>query len=95
LEEEATESSTMRKRLWLSDDDDSDDDSSDSPEEETEEEETSMNQLDTSEEKLFAKHACGSDDGDTTSPSSEPHTPKSRWCFDEDSCDDDNDDFWM
>jgi hypothetical protein len=95
LEEEATKSSTMRKRLWLFDDDGSDDDSSDSLEEETEEEETSMNQLDTSEEKLFAKRAHGSDDGDTTSPSSEPRTLESRWCSDEDNCDDDNDDFWM
>jgi hypothetical protein len=56
LDEEA-ESSVERKRLWLSDDDDN---SSDSPEEETEEgvssDESSMNQLDTSEEKLLAKH---------------------------------------
>jgi hypothetical protein len=105
LEEEA-ESSTARKRLQLSDDDAGDDDSSDSLEEEDEEteeekvcsKETLMNQLDTSEEKLLAKHAHGivfSDDGDTTSPSSEPLTPESRRCFDEDSSDDDDNDFWM
>jgi hypothetical protein len=32
-------------------------------------------------------------DGDTTSPSSEPHTTESRECSDEDSSDED--DFWM
>jgi hypothetical protein len=63
LEDEA-ESPTARKRLRPSDDDGGDDDSSNSPEEETEEpkeevEETSMNQLDTSEEKLFARRARG------------------------------------
>jgi hypothetical protein len=39
----------------------------------------SMSQLDTSGEKLFAKRGHGmifSDDGDTTSLSSEPRTPK-------------------
>jgi hypothetical protein len=51
-----------------------------------------MNQLDTSMEKLFAKHAHGSDDGDTTSQSSEPRTPKSHRCSNEESSDD-NDDF--
>jgi hypothetical protein len=55
-----------------------------------------MNQLDTNEEKLFAKCGCDmifNNDGDTTSPSSEPHTPESRRCSDEDSSDeDDNDD---
>jgi hypothetical protein len=88
-----------RKRLWLSNDDASDHDSSDLPEEETEEEvsseEMSMNQLDTSEEKLQAKHAHGiifGNDGDTTSPSSEPRTPESHRHSDED---DDDDDFWM
>jgi hypothetical protein len=93
LEEEA-ESSMARKRLWLSDDNAGDDNDSDSPEEETEEvssEETSMNdQLDTSEEKLQAKHACGiafSDDVDTTSPSAEPRTPKSRRRSDKDNSD--------
>jgi hypothetical protein len=78
LEEEA-ESSTVRKRLRLSDDDSGDDDSSDSPEEEVSSKESSMNQLDTSEEKLLAKRSHGiifGDDGNTTSPSSEPHTPK-------------------
>jgi hypothetical protein len=109
LEEEA-KSSTVRKRLWLSDDDVSDDDSFDSPEEETEEEEeeeeeteqevsseeTSMNQLDTSE-MLFAKRSHDmilSDDGDTTSPSLEPCTFESCWRFNEDSINED-DDFWM
>jgi hypothetical protein len=91
--EEAAESSTARKRLWLSDDDGGDADFSDSPEvEETEEEvedsseETWMNQLDTSEEKLYAWRACGilfSDDGNTPSMSSEPHALKSRWCSNE------------
>jgi hypothetical protein len=78
---EEVESSTVRKRLRLSDNDDGDDDSSDSPEEETEEEEVSSEEssmkLDTSEEKLLAKQGRDmifSDDGDTTSPSSEPHT---------------------
>jgi hypothetical protein len=85
-------------------------DSSDSPEEEetkeveeeTKEEEVSlekmsMNQLDTSEEKLLAKcthDIIFRDDSDTTLPSSEPRTPKSHRCFDEDNGDDD-DDFWM
>jgi hypothetical protein len=69
-------------------------------EEEASSEETSMNdQLDTSKEKLQAKHARGidfSDDSDTTSPSSEPHTPESHWRSNEDSSDnDDDDDFWM
>jgi hypothetical protein len=103
LEEEA-ESSTAKKRLWLSDNDVGDFDSSDSLEEEEEEtssEETSMNQLNTSEEKLLAKRARGivfGDDVDTTSPSSVPHTPKSRWHSDEDNNDDDDDkdvDFWI
>jgi hypothetical protein len=57
-------------------------------------EEMSMNQLDTSMEKLFAKHAHGSDDGDTTSQSSEPRTPESHRRSNEESSDD-NDDFWM
>jgi hypothetical protein len=71
------------KRLWLSDDN-----SSDSPKEETEEdeedeevssEESSMNQLDTSKEKFLEKRGRDiivGDDGDTTSLSSEPHTPE-------------------
>jgi hypothetical protein len=58
-----------------------------------------MNQLDTFEENLFAKRGCSMifiDNGDTTSPSSEPHTPKSHRRSDEDSSDEDNDDdFWM
>jgi hypothetical protein len=48
-------------------------------EEEVSSEETSMNQLDTSEEKLQAKRTRDivfSDDDDTTSSSVEPHTPK-------------------
>jgi hypothetical protein len=83
MEEEA-ESSMVRKRLRLSDDGGIDDISSDSPErepeEETEEEEvsseeTSMNQLDTSEEKLHARCACDilfNDDSESPSMSSEP-----------------------
>jgi hypothetical protein len=76
--EEEVESSTARKRFCLFDDDDGDDDFSDSSKEETEEEEevssteSSMNQLDTSKEKLLAKRDHGlvfGDDGDTTSPS--------------------------
>jgi hypothetical protein len=99
--EEEVESLMVRKMMWLSNDDDGDYDSSDSPkEEEVSSEETLMNQLDISEEKLFAKHGHGitfSDDGNTTSPSSEPRTPESHQCSDEDSSnedDDDNDDFW-
>jgi hypothetical protein len=74
------------------------------PEEETEEEvsleETSMNdQLNTFKEKLQAKCTRGivfGDDGDTTSPSSETHTPENRQCSNEDNNDDDdNNDFWM
>jgi hypothetical protein len=99
LEEEA-KSSTVRKRLWLYDDDGDDDDSSDSPEEETEEEEEVCSvelsmKLDTSEEKFLAKcdHSIiFSDDGDTTSPSSEPRTPESHVLSDSESSDkDDND----
>jgi hypothetical protein len=105
MEEEA-ESSTVRKRLWLSNDDDGDDGSSDSlgkeleEEEETEEEEEvssekmSMNQLDTSEEKLHASCAHGilfRDNGDTTSMLSEPCTLDNRWHFNEESSDDDDD----
>jgi hypothetical protein len=101
LEEEA-ESLTVRKRLRLSDDGAGDTDSSDTPEEETEEEEVSSEEssmkLDTSEEKLLTKHGHGiifNDDGDTTSTSSEPRTPESRWRSDEDSSNEDDDDFWM
>jgi hypothetical protein len=57
-----------------------------------------MNQLDTLEEKLFAKRGHDmifSDDGNTTSPSSEPRTPESHRCSDEDNSDDDDDAFWM
>jgi hypothetical protein len=104
LEEEA-KSSMVRKRLWFFDTDGDDDDSSDYLKEETKEEEEtaeevsseklSMNQLDTSDEKLLAKHGCDiifCDDGDTTSPSSEPCTLESRVCFDPDSSDEDDDD---
>jgi hypothetical protein len=107
LEEEA-KSSTARKRLQLFDDDSGDDDCSDSPEEKIEEEdkmeeevsseESSMNQLDTSNEKLLAKHGCGivfDDDNDTTSPLSEPRTtemPSSREHSDPDSSNDVNGD---
>jgi hypothetical protein len=93
--EEVAESSMVRKRLWHTDDDSSDDDSSDSSEEEPEEE-TSMNQLDTFEEKLYARRARGylfGDDGDTPSMLPDtPPTPESHRCFDEESSDDDDDD---
>ncbi len=102
LEEEA-ESSTVRKRLRISDDDVGDDDSSDSPEEETEEEEVSseemlMNQLDTSEDKLYDRHAPGilfSDNGNTPSIASQPRTPESHQCSNEEGSDDNDDNFWM
>jgi hypothetical protein len=106
---EEVESSMVRKSLRHTDDDGSDDDSSNSSEEEPPEEdeemveeevsseETSMNQLNTSEEKLYARHARGilfKDAGDTTLTSSEPPpTPESRWRFDVESSDDD--DFWL
>jgi hypothetical protein len=54
-----------------------------------------MNQLDTSEEKMFAKCIHGmlfSDDGNTTLPSVEPRTLESHRCSDEESSDED---FWM
>jgi hypothetical protein len=86
------EPSMTRKRLQLSDDDVGDDDSSNS-------EETSIKQLNTSEEKLFAKRGRGmifSDNSNTTSPSSEPSTPESHRCSNKDRNDeDDDDDFWM
>jgi hypothetical protein len=87
--EEEVDSSTARKRLWHTNDNGRDDDSSNSlekelPEEETEEEvslqETSMNQYDTSEEKLYARCAriiLFKDDGDTPSTSLTTHTGKS------------------
>jgi hypothetical protein len=49
-----------------------------------------MNQLDTFEEKSFAKRAHGmllNDDGNTPSTSSEPRTPECRWRSDEESSD--------
>jgi hypothetical protein len=100
--EEEVESSMVRKHLWHSDDDNSEDDSSDLSKEEPEEvslKETSMNQLDTSEEKLYARRARGiifSDDGDTPLAFLEPpSTPESCQCSDEERSDDDDDDFWM
>jgi hypothetical protein len=89
----------VRKRLQLSNDDGGDDDSAELPVEEVSLEESSMNQLDTSEEKSLAKHGRGiifNDNGNTSSPSSEPHVPKtssSHVHSDPDSSDDD--DFWM
>jgi hypothetical protein len=85
--------------------DDDSSDSSESPEEDEEEvaeeevssEETSMNQPDTSEEKLFSRCAHGmlfGNDGDIPSTSLKPRTPESRRRFDEESSDDD-DDFYM
>jgi hypothetical protein len=101
--EEEVESLTVRKRLRLSDDDSGDDDSSDSLEVEMEEvvssETSSMNQLNTSEEKFLAKRGRGIifvDDGNTTSPLSEPRPPEmlsSRVCSDPDNSNDDDDDF--
>jgi hypothetical protein len=62
-------------------------------------EEMPMSQLDTSEEKLFAKRGRGmvfSDNGNTTSLSSEPRTTKSHQRSNKDnSNEDDDDDFWM
>jgi hypothetical protein len=109
MEEEAESSMVARKRLWHTDGNNGDDDSSESseeepPQEEPEEEEevssevSSMNQLDTSEEKLYARCARGylfGDDGDTPSTSPDtPPIPKSRRCSNEESSDDD-DEFWM
>jgi hypothetical protein len=83
MEEEEGESSTVRKRLQHTDDDGGDSDSSDIPEEEPSEEEEEMeeevslmNQLDTFEEKLYARCTCDihfSDDRDT--PSTLSHHP--------------------
>jgi hypothetical protein len=102
--DEEMESSMVRKRLRHTDDDGGDDDtdSSDSPEEPEEEEEmevevpseeTSMNQLNISQEKLYARRTCNylfDDNGDTPSSSPDtPSTPESRWCSDEESSDDD------
>jgi hypothetical protein len=97
IEEEA-ESSMVKKRLWLSNDDGGDNDSFDSPEEEEEvsSEEMLMNQLDSSEDKVYDRHAPGilfSDNGNTPSTSSQPRTPESRQCSDEESSDDDDEDF--
>jgi hypothetical protein len=59
-----------------------------------------MNQLDTSEEKRYARRARGylfSKDGDTPSMLPDtPPTPKSHQRSDKESSDDDDDDdFWM
>jgi hypothetical protein len=58
-----------------------------------------MNQLNTSEEKLYVGRACGylfGDDSDTPSASPDtPPTPEGPWRSDEESSDDDDDDFWM
>jgi Mg-chelatase subunit ChlI len=87
-EEEAESLMAARKLLRHTDDNSDDDDSSDSPQEEPEKEEevssevSSLNQLDTSEEKLYARHARGylfGDDDDTPSTSSDtPPTPESH-----------------
>jgi hypothetical protein len=101
--EQEVESSAVRKRLWLSNDDGGDD-SSDESEEETEEvslEESSMNQLDTSEEKLMANRSHDlffSDDGDTSSLESEPRTPEmssSRMRSDPNGSDNNDDDDYL
>jgi hypothetical protein len=105
--EEEAETSAVRKRLRLSDDDGCDDDSFESQHEDMEEEdeemgeevcseESSMNQVDTSEDKLVAKHGSGlffGDDSDNTPPLLEPctpETPSSRVCSDPDGSDDDD-----
>jgi hypothetical protein len=58
-----------------------------------------MNQLDTSEEKLYARCACGylfGNNGDTPSTSLDtPPTPKSHRRSDKESSGNDDDDFWM
>jgi hypothetical protein len=101
-EEEAKELAvTTKKWPWLSNDED--DSSSGELEEETEEEEEvsseeSMNQPNSSEDKLMRKCAHVLDDGDTTSMESEPRSPgmlSSRVRTDPGGSDDDDDDFWM
>jgi hypothetical protein len=91
VEEEAECSAAVRKRLQLSDDD-GDDYSSES--EEVSLEESSMNHLDTSEEKLMTKCGHGlffDDDGDNLLTESEPRSLGTPSC-----CvrSDPNDDFW-
>jgi hypothetical protein len=114
VEEEAESSVVVRKRMWLSDDNGGNYSSGESKEqtdvevktkeeeemEEVSSEESSVNQLDTSEEKLTTKHGYDlffNDNGDTSSTASEPHSPEmlsSHVCSDSnDSEDDDN--FWM
>jgi hypothetical protein len=95
--EEAESSMAARKRLRHTNDDGGDEDSSDSLEEELLlEEEVSSMKLDTSKEKLYARHAHDclfGDNGDTPSTSSNtPPTQESRRRFDEESS---NDDDWM
>jgi hypothetical protein len=98
--EEAESSMAARKRLRHTNDDGGDEDSSDSLEEELlleeEEEEVSSMKLDTSKEKLYARHAHNclfGDNGDTPSTSSDtPPTQESRRRSDEESS---NDDDWM
>jgi hypothetical protein len=113
VEEEVVYSAVVRKRLRFSSNnggDDSSDELVDETEVETEEaeetedvssEESSMNQLDTCEEKLMAQHGRGlffGDDSDTSLIESKPHsleTPSSHVRSDPDSSDDDDNDFWM
>jgi hypothetical protein len=100
--EEEVESLMVRKHMRHTDDDGGDDDSSDSSdsleeEEEVSSEETWMNQLNTSEEKLYVRRARGylfGDDSDTplTSPNTPP-TLESHRRSNEESSDDDKD--WM
>jgi hypothetical protein len=60
-----------------------------------------MNELNTSEEMFLVKRGYGiifSDDGDTTSPLSEPRTPEMPYNHvrsDPDNSNDNDDDFWM
>jgi hypothetical protein len=107
--EEAESSVVVMKRLRFSDDDRCDNSSGEleekelevEMEEEVSSEESSMNQLNTLKEKLMAKHGHDlffSNDGNTSSMESEPHSPEthsSRVCSDPDNSDDDDDDFWM
>jgi hypothetical protein len=66
--------------------------------EEVSSEELSMNQLDTSKEKLMAKNGCGlffGDDGDTSSTESEPRSPIMPSSRMRSNPDGNDDDFWM
>jgi hypothetical protein len=70
-------------------------------EEDVSSKESSMNQLNTSKEKLMAKNGRGlffGDNGDTSSTESKPRspgTPSSHMRSNPDGNDDDDDDFWM